>query len=129
MGRPEDLVKLDQIIKEAEQRIKTLQANIDASNKELNTLSTYEQTLEENIKCLKRKQIIAIAQEFKKSKEELKKTRTRIAMLNSDKGHYVRSSKDVHAFIKIKEEELERLQKSADCNVLAFKPGRKDGKG
>lgn len=125
VNRSEDLVKLDQVIKDAEKRIKTIQANIDALNKELNTLATFEKTLEENIRCLKKNQIIAIAQEFKKTKEELKKTRSRVIMLTNDKEHYIRSSKEVHSLIKKTKEDIQRMEKIGDSNVLPFKSRRK----
>lgn len=128
MGRTEDLAKLDQAIKDAEKRIKTIQSNIDALNKELSTLSTFEDTLLENVKCLKKNQIIAIAQEFKKTKEDLKKTRARITMLNNDKEHFIKSSRDAHTFIKKNQEEIDRLEKDRNNNVLSFKDGRKNGK-
>lgn len=127
MGKTEDLDRLSQTIEDAEKRVKTIQDSIDAINRELSTLSTFESTLEENIRCLKRKQIIAIAQEFKKTKEELKKTRIKMSGLRNDKEHFIKASKDVHNLIKKTKEDLEKLQKTT--NVLNFKSRRTDGEG
>ena len=127
MGKTSDLDKLNQVIEDAEKRVKTLQNSIDAINKEIGALITFEITLEENIKCLKRKQIVAIAQEFKKTKEELKKTRQKMGELSNDKEHFIKASKDVHGLIKKTKDDLEKLQKSS--NVLTFKSRRTDGEG
>lgn len=127
MSKTSDLDKLNQVIEDAEKRIKTLQGSIDAINKEIATLITFEITLEQILKNLKRTQVIAIAQEFKKTKEELKKTRQKMGELSNDKEHFIKASKDVHNLIKRTKEDLEKLQKSS--NVLSFKSRRTDGKG
>lgn len=127
MGKTSDLEKLNQVIEDAEKRVKTLQGSIDALGKELSALGNHEYTLEESIKTLRRKQVIAIAQEFKKIKEELKKTRQKMGELSNDREHFIKASKDVHGLIKKTKDDLEKLQKSS--NVLIFKPRRTDGKG
>lgn len=124
MGRTEDLVKLDRSIKEAENRIKSVKANLDVIDKEIKNISTLEKTLKENIKCLKAKQIIAVAQEFKKSKEELKRSQNKLVLLGNDRDHLLKAAKDTEDFINLAKKELDKLQNVGDSNVIKF--GRKD---
>jgi len=129
VARTEDLDRLDKVIKDAESRIKTIQANIDAIGKELNVLASHEYTLEESVKNLRKRQVIAIAQEFKKIKEELSRTRQRIVMLENDRDHFLKASRDVHNLIEKTREDLQKLQKASKSNVLNFKARKPDGKG
>lgn len=124
MNKAEELAKLDRAIKDAETRIKTVQTNIDALNKELDVLSSLESTLSENVKCLKKKQIVAMAQEFKRVKEELKKTNTRITLLKNDREHFLKSSKDMEEFIHKTKEEIKKIE-GDDNNVLNFRNKKK----
>ena len=127
MGKTEDIAKLDRTVKDTEIRITTVLANVDALVKEINTLYNKEQELEENVKCLKKNRIIAIAQEFKKSKEELERIRARIIMLNNDKEHFLKSSENMRTFIQDTQKQLEKLQNSSDNNVLQFNRGNRNG--
>ena len=127
MGKTEDIAKLDRTVKDTEIRITTVLANVDALVKEINTLYNKEQELEENVKCLKKNRIIAIAQEFKKSKEELERIRARIIMLNNDKEHFLKSSENMRTFLQDTQKQLEKLQNNSDNNVLQFNRGNRNG--
>jgi predicted nucleic acid-binding Zn-ribbon protein len=121
MSKLENITKLDRAIKDAEIRIRTVLVNVEALTKEIDLLSSKAKTLEENVKCLKQNRIIAVAQEFKKSKEELYRTRSRITTLGNDREHFLKSSDDMKAFIEKTKKELEKLTNDNDNNVLQFK--------
>jgi len=127
MGKAEDLTKIDRSIKDTEIRINTVQASVDAIEKEMLNLSTLEKAVEENLKCLKERKIIAIAQEYKKAKEEVKRIQIKIIALRNDKEHYGKMIKDMQLFLKQARREYERLEKYNDNNVLNFKSRKKDG--
>lgn len=129
MGREEELSKIDKSIKDAELRIKTLQTSIDALDKEIAAVSRLEKTLVENVKCLKSKQIIAIAQEYKKAKEELKRTQNRLLLLRNDREHYHKSSEEIEKLLEQARKAFDKLQNIGDSNVLRFKSRREDGQG
>lgn len=125
MLRHDESERLGQTIKDAEIRIKTMQSNILSLDKELSHLMVTEATLLENIKCLKTNQIIAIVQEFKKSKEELAKTRNRINVLRIDKGVFNKDIKNMEITLFNAHKHLEKLKTISD-NVLTF-TGKKNG--
>jgi predicted nucleic acid-binding Zn-ribbon protein len=124
MNKTEDISKLDRSIKDAEIRMKTVLNNVEALTKEIDLLTNQEKSLEENIKCLKKKRIIAIAQEFKKTKDELRRIHSRILILSNDKEHFIKTSKDMQDFINKTQKELEKLQNTSDNNVLQFNRGK-----
>lgn len=127
MGREEEQAKIDRAIKDAEIRIRTVQTSIDAIDKEIGIVSLAEKALEDNVKCLKTKRIIAIAQEYKKAKEELKKIQNRLLILRNDREHFNKSLSNITDLLKQSKKELDKLQNIGDSNVLSFKSRRKDG--
>ena len=127
MSKSDEIAKLDRAVKDAEIRLRTLVTNVDALTKEIDVLSNQEKVLDDNVKCLKKNKIIAIAQEFKKSKEELAKVRSRITFLTNDRDYYVKSSNDIKDFIKETNKSIEILKSSNSNNVLQFR--NKDGQG
>lgn len=124
MAKIEDLDKLTKSIKDAEETKKGILSNFNAFSKEIDIFSAKEKELEENIKCLKKNRIIAIAQEFKKSKAELAKIRTKILSLNNDREHLKKSCDSLDTFIKNTHAEIDKVQKAIDNNVLQFNRGK-----
>lgn len=121
MDLSDHLSKLDRAIKDAEIRIRTFQTSIGALDKEIESLTQLESTLEENIKNLKAQRIIAIAQEYKKAKEELKKVKSRIVLLSNDREHYRANIKDASLLLENSRKEYEKINTSN--NILDF-PGK-----
>lgn len=127
MGKQEELEKLDRTVRDGDVRLHTVKLNIDTLTKEIDTLTELEIQLEQNLKCLKKKNIIAIATEFKKAKEDLAKTRIRATALRNDREQFKKAGAEVQAVMKKAKEDLEKLRKIGDSNVLRGKFGRKDG--
>jgi chromosome segregation ATPase len=126
VSHTEDLKKIDRVIKDAEIRIKTMKTSIDAIDKELISISVFRQTLEDNVKCLKTNKVIALATEYKKAKEELKRTKFRIGSLENDRKHFASVLKEAEILLRKSKEDIEKLNSVGDNNVLQF-PGKKDG--
>lgn len=118
--------ELDRAIRDADSRMKTVSINVEALNKEIASLITLKATLEDNISCLKAKQVITIAQEFKKAKDDLGKTKHRLSTLSNDREHFVKVFNDLKSWIVIANQEIAKLNKAADENVLTFK-GKNNG--
>lgn len=127
MGKLVELEKLDKAIKDGEIRFKTVKTNIESLDKEITILETLEDQLNQNVNCLKQKNIIAIATEFKKAKEDLIKTRIRMSALKNDRELLRKACKDVESLLNKTKKDLEKLQKSGDNNVLKGNFGRKNG--
>lgn len=124
MGKNEDLTKLDRSIKDAEVRLRNVQGSIAALDREIGNITATETTLVDNLKCLKTKRVIAIAQEYKNVKEELKRARNRLTVLHNDREHYWKAQKDVELFLKQSKKEYEKMKN--ENNVLNFR-GKKNG--
>jgi len=125
VSHTEDLKKLDRVIRDSEIRIRTLQTQIGVIEKELLNVVALQQVLEENVKCLKTNKIIAVANEYKKVKEELKRVKHRIETLNYDKTHFSGVLKEVESLLKKASADFEKMKNTGNENVLPLKPGKK----
>jgi chromosome segregation ATPase len=91
MNKADEIEKAEKALKEASERLGNLTAYVAKLESELYVLKNIEETLKENITILKSEDIIAVASEFKRSKEELTKIQQRIAVTNIDKANNERS--------------------------------------
>ncbi len=128
MTKNAELERLDRAIKDGEIRIRTVQNNIDQLTKEIDTLVTLEKQLEENVGCLKKKNVTVIATEFKKAKDDLARTKTRLINLGNERENFNKSLENAKQVMEKAREHIEKLQKEEN-NVLQGKFGRKDGQG
>jgi chromosome segregation ATPase len=127
MSRQTDLDKMQQNIKDAENRLKTFGSNIDTIQKELDFLANLESQLEGNIAFLKKNKTVTLAQEYKKAKEDLKKTKTRLTQLKSDRMINEKAHKELETMLEKNREAYDKLAKANENNVLQGKFGRKRG--
>ena len=126
MGKQAELEKLDRTLKDCELRLRTIKVNIDSLTREIDTFFELEAQLEQNVKCLKKKNIIAIAAEYKKAKEELAKTKAKSIGLRNDREQFRKASAEIEFVMKKAQVDLEKLHKIGDNNVLRGKFGRKE---
>jgi hypothetical protein len=124
MGKQEELIKIDRIIKDSEIRLKTFKVNADTIQKEIDFISNVESQLNDNIAYLKKVKIVALAAEYKKAKEDLKKTKNRLLQLKSDKAINDKAHKETTAFIEKSKETYDKLTKQNENNVLQGKFGK-----
>jgi chromosome segregation ATPase len=120
-----DLEKLGHNIKDCENRLKTFNSNIDTIQKEVEFLSHLESQLETNIGILKKVKIVTLATEYKKAKEDLKKTKIRLTQLKSDKAINEKAHKELSFLLDKNKEVYDKLTKQSENNVLQGKFGRK----
>lgn len=127
MNRKEELEYADRAIKDAEQRLRSVKNSLDAVEKEFDTLTNLKKELEANVKFLKKKNIIALAAEFKKAKEDLAKTKSRLSLISKDRDNIRKIFHDMElAIYNAKQAYNERLQE-IDNNVIRGNFGRKNG--
>jgi hypothetical protein len=124
MGKQEDLVKLDRAIKDAEVRLRTFSVNINTIQKEIDFLLNLESQLQENIAYLKNIKIVALAVEYRKAKEDLKKTKTRLSYLGIDISTNEKAHKELENLLKKNKETYDKLAKTNENNVLQGKFGK-----
>jgi chromosome segregation ATPase len=125
VSKSEDLSKLEHIIKDMENRLKSFNSNVDTIQKEIDFLLNLERQLESNITMLKGIKIVALASEYKKAREDLKKTKNRLTQLKSDRMINERAFKELKAMLEKNKESYEKLHKQSENNVLQGKFGRK----
>lgn len=125
MGIVQDRDKADRAIKDAQIRLNTVKTNLDAIQKEIDTLLPIEATLEENVKFLKKTKVIALADEFRKAKAELAKTRIRLTILQNDRERFRKAFSDVEIYLAEAIKKYKELADIGDNNVVRGKFGRK----
>jgi len=123
--RPQDLDKLSHAIKDAEARLKVFTQTLETIQKELDALAQVERAIEENVNFLKKKHIIALAQEFKKAKDDLAKTRIRMVKVRIDRDNIIRASREVEEYLRKSKDDY-AASLIGPNNVLTF--GRKNAK-
>ena len=124
MSKAEDILKLEREVKNGEIRFLTVKANIEMLDKEVGSLTTLQGQLEENLACLKKKNIIAIATEFKKVKEELVKIKARSIIVRNDRETFRKAAKQAEEAIAKAKEALEKAQ--SNSNVLHGRFNKRD---
>lgn len=127
MSRKDDLERADRIIKDAEIRLRTVKVTLEAIEKEVDQLTAVEKQLEANVKFLKKKNIIALAVEYKKAKEDLTKAKARLTMIKNDREKIRQTYHDTELLIFNAKEAYEQAMKDATNNVVQGKFGRKNG--
>jgi DNA repair exonuclease SbcCD ATPase subunit len=127
VGKLEELEKLDRTIKDCDIKARTIKLNIDTLSEEIEIMYELESQLGQNLKCLKKKGIIAIASEYVRSKEALAKTRVRSIALRNDREQLKKTVDQLEKIAKKAREDMEKLNKIGDNNVLCPKFGRKNG--
>jgi chromosome segregation ATPase len=124
VGKQDDLIKIERAIKDCEIRLKTFYTNISIIQKEVDLLSVNESKLQENIDCLKNNKAAVLAVEYRKSKEDLKKTKVRLSQLRSDLGATEKAHRDIQNFLTKNKEAYDKLANSNENNVLLGKFGK-----
>ena len=124
MNKQIELERLDRAIKDSNIRACTVKNNIDILDRDIANMDELEQTLEENIQVLKQQKIVAIAEEFKKAKEELAKTRVRLITLRNEREDYRKALNNVHQVIQQSLEAIEKIKRDGDNNVVRANFGK-----
>jgi chromosome segregation ATPase len=128
VNKIEELDKLDKILKDSEIRLKSIQSSIEQNSKEISTLSLKKNELEQNIEFHKKDGTIPIANEYKKSKIELSKTKARLILINSDLKKAQQVLKNTEMSIEKVKKDYEELSKVNENNVLRVLFGGDRGK-
>lgn len=125
MSRQQDQERLEQAIKDAEARLRVFRSHLEGISKELRELRTVEMALEENLHYLKQKTVITMAGPYRKAKEDLVKTRARMALVKIDYDNVFKAAAEVEEYLTRSRTELAKSLKDID-NVIPFR--RKDEK-
>lgn len=121
-----DLEQLALAIKDLEGRLRAVRAGANLADKELSVMLQLELELLENIAILKTKEVITLAQEYKKAVSDLGKARLRLPYLRLNKRTYAKAVVDQENLLsELKRQYLSGLN-ATENNVIRGKFGRKD---
>lgn len=87
MGKPIDLDLTEKEFKDATDKLEFLQSSLGKVYNEITLLTHLQQVLEQNISILKSRQIITIAIEYKKAKEDLDRVDNSLSMLRINRNN------------------------------------------
>jgi chromosome segregation ATPase len=121
----QDLERLGHAIKDAEARLKVFGQTLDGIAKEIEDLEEVVELLTENLVFLKKKNVIALAAEFKKGTNDLNKAKAKIAKVRIDRENILRAAKEVEEYLLKTKTDYAKILKGPN-NILAFR--RKDAK-
>lgn len=127
MPKQDELTRIAQNIKDCENRLKTFSSNVETIQKEVDFLVNLESQLQANISILKKIKIVTLATEYKKAREDLKKTKIKLAQLKSDKTINEKAHKELEYLLQKNKEAYDKLSKQGENNVISGKFGRKRG--
>lgn len=128
MSKIAELDKLDKALKDADIRLKSIQSAIEQIDKEIAVLSPRKTELEQNIEFHKKEGIIPLAHEYGKTKNELFKTKARLALITSDQKKAIQAVKDIQLIIEKFKKDHYELLKTSENNVLRVLFGVNRGK-
>lgn len=118
MDKSAEVASAEALVREAEIRLHGIQYHLRISEKEVETLVALQSQLEENLSILKKQKIIALAQEYKRSKEELAKTKNLLVLARNSKAQYVASQKEADRYLVRCRETYENILARSENNVV-----------
>lgn len=125
MSRQQDRERLEQAIKDAEARLRVFRTTLEGISKELRDLRAVEIILTDNIETLKSKTVIILANEYRKAREDLGKTKSRMAIVRIDYDNVFKAAHEVELYLAKAKEEMSNSLRDPN-NVLIFR--RKNAK-
>lgn len=120
-----ELDKAEREVKDTEQKLYKIKVTLKEVDDEIEQLKRVESSLKENIDYLKKSGATVKATEYKKAKEDLTRTRGRLAVIKIDRENIARAQKEGEAYLEKAKEALAKAILGKD-NVLSFKR-KKDG--
>jgi len=122
-----ELEKAEHEVRDLEFRYANVKDGIGSIDREIALLSVKDVALSENIKNLKKSSVIVLASEFRRSKEDLNRTKTRLDMIKKDKLNLENALAVTLSFLEKARLKLDSIRKSESTNVLQGEFGNKDG--
>ena len=130
MSNTDDLNRAAQALLEADIRLRTVKAQVDGLDREIAMLTSMELELEDNIRFLKRSKSVTIASEYKKSLDQLEKTRQRKSFLRIDRSNVMKAVNYAEMLLaKAQEAHTAAMDviNNPPKNVIHVDFGKKDG--
>jgi predicted nuclease with TOPRIM domain len=126
MNYLKELEKIESEVKDLEYRHSNVKDGINSIDREIILLCLKERALEDNIKNLKKRSFIVLASEYRRSKEDLLRTKTRLEMIRKDKANLENALNVTFNFLTKARAKLDELRQSEVTNVLQGSFGSND---
>ena len=126
MNKLVDLNEAERDLKEAQDRQDALSAHVSKVGNEIALVEHVIKNLQENISILKSRQIITIAVEYKKAKDDLEKLRNNLTMLKINKNSLEHSTSQAGKFLAECRERYAVTLKNQGSRVIEVDFGRND---
>jgi hypothetical protein len=126
MNKPIDIYAAEREFKDANDRLDALQAHLYNIDNEVALLLHLKKSLQENISILKSRQIITVALEYRKAKEDLDKIYNKLTMLRINKNNLGHSVEQARKFLAERREQYLLAMEEQTPKVIEVDFGRKD---
>lgn len=120
MNKTMELEQAERDVKDTELKLHRIKTTLKDVQAEIASLDQVEKQLEENINFLKQSGATVLAQEFKKAREDLIRTRGRLSMIRIDRDNIEKAEADCEAYLIKSKAALVKALLGKD-NVLTFK--------
>jgi chromosome segregation ATPase len=117
----DDVLKIERLLRDAEIRLTNGKAKIAMLGRELEAMHVLHDQLEENLKSLKTRGIVALVMEYRKARLDLSKTVTKISQLKWDIALANNISADLEKNVEQLNVLFEKLTAELGKNVLQGK--------
>ena len=118
MGRTQDLERAERAIKDAEIRLNTISTQLNLLEMDVAKFSHIKNVLESNITSLKKKKVIALAEQYRKAKNDLAKANAYLNVSENNRNAMVRIKEEATANLEKYKREYEELVDKFENNVI-----------
>jgi hypothetical protein len=125
MDSPFDIEIAERALKDTTERYESLLAHVYGINNEITLLLHIKKTLEENISVLKDRQIITVAVEYKRAKDDLRKVYNNLSMLRINKNNLEHSVEQARKFMVECRQRYVHAIETQSCKIIEVDFGRK----
>lgn len=114
-------------IKNAEIRLNTISTRLEMLSKEIETLDSLENSLEQNFKYLKKNKVVALAFEYKKVKNDLARIRNLMVFTKNERENAKKDFRETEKTLNACRISHDKLLKSFEKNIIKGKFGKNNG--
>lgn len=129
MNKQQELARASDSLDQAKNDLMGISIRLSAIEREIDVYILKERELLENINILKRKKIVALAQEFKRAKEALLALRQKLIFAYNDRSRHEKAIRTTQSLLNKAQLNYDIVVKRYENNLLHGTFRRKDGQG
>lgn len=129
MNKHQELERASEAVDNTKQDLMSINIRLSAIEREIDVYLLAELQLIENIRILKTNKIIALAEQYKRSKEELETIRQKLALAYSDRSRHEKAVKITQTLLNKAQLHYDIVVKRYENNVVHGLFRRNNGQG